>query len=73
MMNEIACPHSFQITQLFALILLVCFQPDFLPEIHTQLEHKIHEIMKTSLQISREIPVTKIARMISGPEVRARL
>ncbi len=49
---------------------LFVFQPDFLPEIPTQLEQKIHEIMKTSLHISRDIPVTKIARMISGPEVR---
>ena len=45
-------------------------RPDFLPEIQTQLEKKIHEVMRFKLQISRDIPVCKIARMMTGPEVR---
>lgn len=51
-------------------LLFYGIKPDFLPEIQTQLEAKIHEMMRVSLHISREIPCTKISRMISGPEVR---
>eukprot|EP00095_Tigriopus_kingsejongensis_P005625 maker-scaffold335_size202896-snap-gene-1.20 protein:Tk05625 transcript:maker-scaffold335_size202896-snap-gene-1.20-mRNA-1 annotation:"sporulation-specific protein 15-like" len=51
-------------------LLFYGIKPDFLPEIQTQLEQKIHEMMKVNLHISREIPCTKISRMISGPQVR---
>jgi hypothetical protein len=51
-------------------LLFYGIKPDFLPEIPHQLEQKIHEIMHFNLQISRDVPVTKISRMISGPEVR---
>ncbi len=51
-------------------LLLYGIKPDFLPEIQTQLEAKVHEIIKTHFQITREVPLVKIARMISGPEVR---
>ena len=50
-------------------LLFYGIKPDFLPEIQNQLEAKIHEIMRVNLHISREVPVTKISRMISGPEV----
>ena len=51
-------------------LLMYGIKPDFLPEIQSQLEQKIHEIFKLNLQITREIPCTKIARMLTGPEVR---
>ena len=51
-------------------LLFYGIRPDFLPEIQTQLEKKIHEIMRFNLQISRDVPVVKIARMMTGPEVR---
>lgn len=51
-------------------LLLYGIKPDFLPEIHSQLEQKVKEIFKHNMQMSREIPTTKIARMLTGPEVR---
>ena len=51
-------------------LLFYGIRPDFLPEIQTQLEKKIHQIMRFNLQISRDVPVVKIARMMTGPEVR---
>ena len=50
-------------------LLFYGIKPDFLPEIQSQLEQKIHEIMKHNLQLSRDVPVSKISRMISGPQV----
>ncbi len=52
-------------------LLFYGIKPDFLPEIQSQLEQKIHEIFKVNLHITRDIPLTKISRMISGPEVSA--
>lgn len=52
-------------------LLFYGIKPDFLPEIPAQLEQKIMEIIKFNLNITREVPVTKISRMISGPEVTA--
>ena len=51
-------------------LLMYGIKPDFLPEIQSQLDHKIHEIFRHNLQMTREIPTTKIARMLTGPEVR---
>ena len=51
-------------------LLFYGIKPDFLPEIQSQLEQKIHEVMRFNLHISRDVPVTKISRMISGPEVK---
>ena len=51
-------------------LLFYGIKPDFLPEIPAQLEQKIMEIIKAHLNISRDVPVTKISRMISGPEVQ---
>ena len=51
-------------------LLFYGIKPDFLPEIQTQLEKKVHEIMRYNLHINRNVPVVKIARMMTGPEVR---
>ena len=51
-------------------LMIYGLRPDFLPEIQSQLETKVHEIFKHNLQISREIQTTKIARLLTGPEVR---
>lgn len=51
-------------------LLFYGIKPDFLPEIQSQLEQKIHDIIKQNFQISRDVPLVKISRMISGPEVR---
>ena len=51
-------------------LLFYGIKPDFLPEIQTQLEKKINEIMRFNLHINRNVPVVKIARMMTGPEVR---
>lgn len=51
-------------------LLIYGIKPDFLPEIQIQLEHKVHEIFKHNLQICRDLPTTKIGRMLTGPEVR---
>lgn len=51
-------------------LLFYGIKPDFLPEIPSQLEQKIHEIFRVQLQITRDIPLNKIARMLTGPEVR---
>ena len=49
-------------------LLFYGIKPDFLPEIQSELERKIHEVIKFNLGVSREIPISKIARMITGPE-----
>ena len=54
-------------------LLFYGIKPDFLPEIQSQLEQKVHEIMKFHLHISRDIPVSKISRMVSGPEVGTKI
>ena len=36
-------------------LLLYGIKPDFLPEIQSQLEHKVMEIIKNNLQISRDV------------------
>ena len=41
-------------------------KPDFLPEIQIQLENKIKEIFKHHLSIGRDIPTTKISRLLTG-------
>ena len=51
-------------------LMIYGLRPDFLPEIQSQLEVKVHEIFKHNLQMSREIQTTKIARLLTGPEVR---
>ena len=51
-------------------LLFYGIRPDFLPEIQTQLEKKVHEILRFNLNISRNVPIVKIARMMTGPEVR---
>ena len=51
-------------------LMIYGLRPDFLPEIQSQLETKVHEIFKHNLQISREVQTTKIARLLTGPEVR---
>ena len=51
-------------------LLFYGIKPDFLPEIQSQLEQKIYDIIKQIFQISRDVPLVKISRMISGPEVR---
>jgi len=50
-------------------LLFYGIKPDFLPEIPSQLEQKVHEIIARQLHITRDVPLTKISRMISGPEV----
>ena len=51
-------------------LLIYGVKPDFLPEIPSQLEMKIHEIFKHNIQIVRPITTLKITRMLTGPEVR---
>ena len=51
-------------------LLFYGIRPDFLPEIQTQLDKKIRQIIHHPLQVTREIPITKISRMRTGPEVR---
>ena len=51
-------------------LLIYGIKPDFLPEIQTQLVAKVNEIFKHHMQMSRDVPTTKIARMLTGPEVR---
>ena len=58
------------LNQLFVTNKFYGIKPDFLPEIQTQLEKKVHEIMRYNLHINRNVPVIKIARMMTGPEVR---
>ena len=54
-------------------LMIYGIKPDFLPEIQIQLENKIKEIFKHNLSIGRDIPTTKIARLLTGPEVRGSL
>ena len=51
-------------------LMIYGIRPDFLPEIQMQLECKVKEIFKHNLSIGRDIPVTKISRLLTGPEVR---
>lgn len=51
-------------------LLFYGIKPDFLPEIQHQLDQKIHEIIRHRLCFSRDVPTTKITRMLTGPEVR---
>ena len=51
-------------------LMIYGIRPDFLPEIQLQLENKVKEIFKHNLSIGRDIPVTKISRLLTGPEVR---
>jgi hypothetical protein len=51
-------------------LLVYGIKPDFLPEMQNQLEQKVHEIFRHTLQFSRDVPTSKISRMITGPEVR---
>ena len=46
-------------------------KPDFLPEIQIQLENKIKEIFKHHLSIGRDIPTTKISRLLTGKKFDA--
>ena len=46
-------------------------KPDFLPEIQIQLENKIKEIFKHHLSIGRDIPTTKISRLLTGEKFDA--
>ena len=51
-------------------LLFYGIRPDFLPEIQAQLEQTVHGIIKHRLGMSRDVPLTKITRMMTGPEVR---
>ena len=47
-------------------LMIYGIKPDFLPEIQIQLETKIKEIFKHHLSIGRDIPTTKISRLLTG-------